>query len=87
MAVQQVFAVVLAALAVALAAARAAARSLVGLAVVVIGEDIAGSAAVVAVVGSIAAGVAGQAAERTVHCLEAVFDVEGENTADKGVPI
>lgn len=89
MAAQQGFAVVLAVLAAALAAAQAAARvdahSLVGLAVVVTGEDIASVVAVVAV-GSIAAIVAGLAVGRTVHCLEAASDVEGENTADMGAP-
>ena len=67
---------------VALAAALAVARSLVGSAVVVIVEDIA-----TVVVDSIAAGVVGQAAERTVHCSEAASGVEEENMADREVPI
>lgn len=65
----------------AVAAAVAAVRSLVGQAVVVIEKDI-----VIVVVESIAAGVAGQAVESTVDCLEVVSDVEAENTADKGAP-
>lgn len=89
---QQGFVVGLAALAAALAAvhtvARVAARSLVGLVVMVIGEDIASVVAVAVVVGdSIAAGVAGRAVERIVHYLEVVSGVEGENMADREAPI
>lgn len=62
--------------------ALAAVRSLVGLVVMMIEEDI-----VTVVVGSIAAGVAGRAAERMAHCSEEAFDVGAENTADKGAPI
>lgn len=93
MAAQQGFVVVLTVLAAALAAvhtaAHVAAHSLVGLVVVVIGEDIASVVAVaaVAVGDSIAAGVAGRAVERIVHCLEGASDVEGENTADREAPI
>lgn len=92
MAAQQGFVVVLAGLAAALAAvhtvAHVAARSLVELVVVVIGEDIASVVAVaVVVVGSIAAGAAGRAVERIVHCLEAASDVEEENKADREAPI
>lgn len=67
-AVQQEFVVVQ----TVLVAAHAAARSLVGLAGVVVGKDIARVLADSTVVG-----VADLAVEGTVQCLEAVSDVEG----------
>ena len=75
-----------AALAAALAAVNVAARSLVGLAVVGIGEDIASVVVAAVFLDSIAVGVAARVVGRIAHCSEAAFDVEVENMADKAAP-